>query len=258
MDVSAEEEEMIFEGEDEEEGGMVFEGESAEPDTKKLKVIVDELSFSIFKDEYATLFINKILKFLTIYELQKVYKMLSKDMKTWWDIHDVWRQLCIINMKEHFKPILDTLSVYILYDVKKRREISCNYKWLLIIWEIYSALTKPNNNLREINIRCKASSDFIPGPGYVPFILNIYFGEGIICIENFYAQNKSKFLYFIGAAHVKYNHLRLDGTKAIVIGEHGFFSLMYFLLNAGYYLQRTDHKKLGANLNYPSIRHNIN
>lgn len=117
--------------------------EAAEPETKKLKAIIQQLELSMFKEEYPTVFINSILKFLTIYELQNLYQRLNNDMRQWWNAYDVWKQLCIINMGPRFQKT----ERYVINTIPRSEAL--NYKWLLFAWEwlhyFYERFTDQND-----------------------------------------------------------------------------------------------------------------
>jgi hypothetical protein len=238
-----------------------FEMEGAEPDTKKLRVIIEELTFTIFKDQYATLFINSILKFLSVYDLQKLHSMLSSDMKQWWNRRKVWRQLCIINMKNgEFESIMEMFRVrHVLEEVGTGQPMTLNYKWLLIIWEIYAALTAPGgSNIEKMWITMSKKVRERRHP-QIMMAVELSMREGILISKCVTKELNPFFTYFVGISGIPSSHLsKTDDKLHFVRGRDAYFALMYRFMQYRLYFKRQDFLKNNAgSTTYRYIRQNI-
>ena len=248
-----------FEGdvpEEEFEGELEMEG--AEPDTKKLRAIIQELTFTVFKDKYATLFINSILKFLSVYDLQKLHSMLSRDMKQWWNEREVWRQLCIINMKNgEFESIMEMFRVrHVLEEVGTGRQMALNYKWLLIIWDCYAALTGSNIEKMWITMSKKVRERRRP---QIRMVIELSMREGILISKCTIKELNPFFTYYVGISGVPFADVSIYDEKLYFVrGKDAYFALMYRFMQHRLYFKRQDFLKNNAgSTTYPYIRQNI-
>lgn len=227
-----------------------MEGEAPEPNLKKLKPVVEELENIIKRQDVLVrkdapdAFIN-ILKFLNIYELEKIYKMLSMDMRHWWIERNVWKSLCIMKMgQETFDEIISYIS-YILYDVRTHQTSEWNYKWVLIAWEFYSALRKVDY---MVLIQKNPIGDFTSSGPLLRVKLFLKNEEVFIeASDEIEPYNTMFFMYLMG--NIKADTSKLTGELGMpgrpkrvftFSGKHIYYPYIYLVLKNEYYLKRED------------------
>ena len=223
-----------------------FEGEAAEPDTKKLKAIAEEFE-AWFLTEHPELFITRVLKFLTIYELDALYKLLSKQLRQWWDVNNVWFEICRTEMKGEFRKF----ESYVVHLVPKGEVL--NYKWLLFAWECYAAAKNDFTRRFEVFHRDEGYIFLFEVLKNFQFYVNddnILYVRAVQDERQYYEHERGRFAHF----------LRLAGNRYIFYGsfrdDRLFFRFVYVVFREGFYIKRKDLDEHGDPLDnyYPKIR----
>lgn len=231
------------------------EEEEEKVDKKKLARVVDELEKIWLRDNLPEVFITNVLKFLTIYELEKLYKMQSKEMKAWWDTYNVWYEICRTEMKTEFRAI----EASILKSLPENYVL--NYKWLLFVWECYAAITKKNSDIRKILITIARPK--IGGDKTMIGEFYIFFKNDEIIIQPNSEKSNFMFSYYAGSLKIPMNACRpFRFSNHIFMSSFSkdvFFKMIYaFFVGHGYFLKRTDIKTNDTtHYNYPYIRNKI-
>lgn len=249
-----------------------YEGDIPETpqESSKMQKIAKLLELSALKDEYPTVFINSVLKYLTIYELQNLYQSLSNDMRQWWDANDVWRQLCVINMKEEVQTY-ESYVTHLLYDIITKERRKLQYKWLLFLWDCVTALTKENTDITVIKFLIKQRQKE-PNQFELPetlLALDVYVKDDDdleMKVEETLdtPQYATLFYYCLGgiSGNVKYVRQEIQAFFGCIRnrtikcrGLQHFVAVFYWIFQSGKYIKRIDKQEHGVDKNYPLIRH---
>lgn len=209
-------------------------------DPNKIQRVAELLTLSVFKNEYPTVFINKILKFLTMYDLQNLYQRLNNEMKQWWDTNDVWRQLCVINMGSRFKETKN----YVIHTIPRSKNL--NYKWLLFAWEwlnyFYERFTDREHSV-IFDIWLPNLENDMDDRMLVSFKI-ILSKMSHIRVESLagVGPDFAYFSYFVGAAKIPLRRAaRLygedDNLKSYFKGTKNYFRFVYNIFATGHYIK---------------------
>lgn len=234
------------------------EGDAPEPEHKKLRAIVEQLEQTVQRQDVLIrkdapgAFIN-ILKFLNIYELETIYKMLSKDMRSWWDRNDVWKSLCIMKMGEKTFDEVTSYISYMVYDPRTHRPLRWEYKWVLIAWEFYTALSRLE--YMDLTVKQPFDTNFETSGTYTTFRLSLENGEVFMeaADDNRMPCNTIFFMHLMGSISAggddnmtaEVNIGRGETIRRIKIsGKDIYYPFIYVIFQRTEgYLRRTDYQK---------------